>query len=485
MECASSRLQCGQVLLLVVLLYGQRTHASSTRLLIVGSEVAENEGKRGMNSSLPNYDLYHRSDVFQKELKALVDRHPLIMTMEVLQAEGLKDGGNEGYHTEMTIVTVEAGGKGARDDQNMRLLLDFGQHGRELVTSEVAFRLLQILGGEHPLGDIDAGTLYRILPHATIKIVPMENLNGRRRVEAGDLCERKNGRGVDPNRNWGVDWGKKEKDYDPSEEYPGIAPFSEPETKILRNLAESFKPHVWVNVHSGMEALFMPYDHKTIIPVDGGPAMKSLLQILNKQHCEDKCVIGSGGDAVGYLAHGTATDYMYDMLRVPMAFTWEIYGDMAQPENECFQMFNPATPSKFEAVVSTWSSSFLTLLINLPRSLHSIPNRYPTLEVWDWESWPISSLPEIPDLELRKRFSAFTDPLPSAGDSGSIEMGAKSRLGVAVAKSEVAGLFHEFLVLLGGVLVLLIFFKLCGCYCARWNPVRYARLFDRGRRIPV
>lgn len=53
----------------------------------------------------------------------------------------------------------------------------------------------------------------------------MENRGGRRRVEAGELCERKNGRGVDPNRNWDVHWGHKERDYDPAEEFPGRAPF--------------------------------------------------------------------------------------------------------------------------------------------------------------------------------------------------------------------------------------------------------------------
>lgn len=51
----------------------------------------------------------------------------------------------------------------------------------------------------------------------------MENVAGRDLVEAGNLCERKNGRGVDPNRNWDIDWGVKEKDYDPKEEYPGRA----------------------------------------------------------------------------------------------------------------------------------------------------------------------------------------------------------------------------------------------------------------------
>lgn len=57
------------------------------------------------------------------------------------------------------------------------------------------------------------------------QIVPMENANGRKLVESGQLCERKNGRGVDPNRNWDAHWGFKESDYDPAEEYPGAAPF--------------------------------------------------------------------------------------------------------------------------------------------------------------------------------------------------------------------------------------------------------------------
>ncbi len=28
-----------------------------------------------------------------------------------------------------------------------------------------------------------------------------------------------------------------------------------------------------------------------------------------------------------YLAHGTATDYMYSKLGVPVSLTWEVYGD--------------------------------------------------------------------------------------------------------------------------------------------------------------
>lgn len=42
-------------------------------------------------------------------------------------------------------------------------------------------------------------------------------------------------------------------DYDPYEENPGTAPFSEPETQLMRKLSVSFEPHIWVNIHSGME----------------------------------------------------------------------------------------------------------------------------------------------------------------------------------------------------------------------------------------
>lgn len=34
---------------------------------------------------------------------------------------------------------------------------------------------------------------------------------------------------------------------------------------MLHGLASQFRPHVWLNVHSGMEAMFTPYDHKAFV----------------------------------------------------------------------------------------------------------------------------------------------------------------------------------------------------------------------------
>ncbi|KEH36303.1 zinc carboxypeptidase family protein [Medicago truncatula] len=290
-----------------------------------------------------NYDLYHSSGSLMHEIKALVHRHPNKFSMETVKA------GNKGYGAEIAVVTYCKGKRDSPEKPKLRILLSFGQHGRELITSELALRILSILSEEKLLPGMDQASLNSILDKVVIKVVPMENLNGRKLVEAGDLCERRNGRGVDLNRNWSVDWGKKEKDYDPYEENPGTAPFSEPESQIMRKLAVSFEPHIWVNVHSGMEALFMPYDHKNTTP-EGLPLqrMKLLLEEVKQLHCQKRCVIGSGGGSVGYFAHGTATDFMYDVVRVPLAFTFEIYGDGTASSRDCFKMFNPTDLASYD-----------------------------------------------------------------------------------------------------------------------------------------
>lgn len=303
-----------------------------------------------------NRDLYRSSGKLAKEIKALVGRHPDKLSMETMRA------GNKGYTAQVSIVTFGLSRNQVSDSSKFRILLSFGQHGRELITSELALRLLSALSEETSIPGVDASSSNDTFEKIVLKIVPMENLNGRKLVEEGNLCERRNGRGVDLNRNWSVDWGKKEKDYDPIEENPGTAPFSEPETQIMRKLSKSFDPHIWITVHSGMEALFMPYDHRNTTP-DGlaTQVMKSMLTDVNRLHCKDRCLVGSGGGSVGYLAHGTATDYMYDVMKVPLAFTFEIYGDKEASSKDCFRMFNPTDLTTFDRVLSDWCGAFFTI----------------------------------------------------------------------------------------------------------------------------
>ncbi|XP_078177934.1 Zn-dependent exopeptidases superfamily protein isoform X2 [Carex rostrata] len=293
----------------VILCWSRRNPFVSIFVLLyyLSSTVHASSSPLSNSSIVPMY--YHSSDSLLREIKTLVGRHPDKFTIETMR------GSNKGYLAEIVVVTYN-----------------------------------------HTKRQINKPKIRVLL------VVPMENLNGRKLVEAGDSCDRRNGRGVDLNRNWSVDWGKKEKDYDPYEENPGSAPFSEPEAQIMRKLTSLFNPHIWVSVHSGMEALFMPYDHKNTIPAGlAGHVMKSVLEDLNRRHFQKKCLVGSGGGSVGYLAHGTTTDYMYDIAKVPMAFTFEIYGDASASQNDCFRMFNPIDKTTFQTVIDNWCTAFITL----------------------------------------------------------------------------------------------------------------------------
>lgn len=52
----------------------------------------------------------------------------------------------------------------------------------------------------------------------------------------------------------------------------------------------------------------MPYDHKNTTP-EGLPSqkMRSLLEELNKLHCHNHCMIGSGGGSVGFVPYTKTT----------------------------------------------------------------------------------------------------------------------------------------------------------------------------------
>eukprot|EP01023_Acetabularia_acetabulum_P033173 TRINITY_DN31051_c0_g2_i1.p1 TRINITY_DN31051_c0_g2~~TRINITY_DN31051_c0_g2_i1.p1 ORF type:complete len:461 (-),score=54.11 TRINITY_DN31051_c0_g2_i1:1199-2581(-) len=319
----------------------------------------------------PDYTYYHKYEDLLKEVDHVVEDNPDLMRVEVLKEYDLTD--EQQYSAEMKVVTVELGGITDDHSGKIRILLNYGQHGREIITCEAALYLLDMLVDLDRMRDSvknrqNGEQIEALLDNTVFKVIPMENVNGRKKVEGGEWCLRKNGRGVDTNRNWDINFGKKEKDYDPYEEHPGKNAFSEPETQIIKRVVKEFEPHVWINVHSGTYALFMPYDHIASIPnATGSAEQMQMIKQLNEIACGSKCSIGSGGQAVGYLAHGTATDYVYEKMNVPLSFTWEIYGNEKAKYSECFKMFNPISKEVYDNVLEMWSTMVLELLLMLPK----------------------------------------------------------------------------------------------------------------------
>ena len=364
-----------------------------------------------------------RRDALLMEIETLVKRNPETMRIEERTAVGSPKGYEPGdpgsnYSSTAKVVTVElgglsggsggGGGGGGGGSERARVLMNFGEHARELISSEIALGLLRMLESEQKIqqaaggGAVGRQTL-DALKHTTLVILPMENVSGRRLLEQeGENCLRKTGRivpgglGVDPNRNWGVDWGVKEKDYNFNEEYGGSEPFSEPEARIIKKLVEDLNVHAWVNVHSGMAAMFLPIDYQAQVPEDVGMLHNSrIIGSLKAKYCP-LCEIGSGGATVGYKAHGTIVDYLWEEAKVPFPMTWEVMGDTEAAFYDCVRMFNPLTKAEYNDVVHRWSAATLEMVRLLPMN--------PNIPKYDSFVAPTMSELPVPDM---KGFTAW------------------------------------------------------------------------------
>eukprot|EP01025_Chloroclados_australasicus_P004683 TRINITY_DN1121_c0_g1_i1.p1 TRINITY_DN1121_c0_g1~~TRINITY_DN1121_c0_g1_i1.p1 ORF type:complete len:465 (-),score=42.49 TRINITY_DN1121_c0_g1_i1:548-1942(-) len=415
--------------------------------------------KTGLKPQIgPDYTYYHKYQDLLREVDHVVEDNPDIMRVEVLSQTDTSD--EQKYSADIKVVTVEVGGITEDHSDKIRILLNYGQHGREIITCEAALYMLDMLADMDRMRDSvgsrqNGQHIQKLLENTVFKVVPMENVSGRHKVEEGEWCLRKNGRGVDTNRNWDINFGVKEKDYDPQEEYPGKYPFSEPETRVLKRLVSEFSPHVWVNFHSGTSALFMPYDHIGSIP-NGTDASKQLeiIKALNKEACESQCTVGSGGQAVGYLAHGTATDYVYEKMSVPLSFTWEIYGDSKAKYEECFKMFNPLDKETYDKVVDQWAKMVLELLLMLPQ--------HPSIPTIDFEANRHDTGGEVASQSSQKKVNKLSrdetaGKLRTAGRKEAI--GLDSKRSVEQDNEMVNGFLNDWFIVL--LLIVMVVASVC------------------------
>jgi hypothetical protein len=249
---------------------------------------------------------YHTSSEIDNEL------HKLAKSCKALTIKHHK--GPNGDATLTSAALKQAGGK----EDKLKVLLFFGEHSRELVSSESGLSLIQHLCKQGKT-DVPASLVDYNLENAEFLIFTNIGVNSRRHVERGKYCLRVNSHGVDLNRNWNDHWSNKGR----GETYPGKKAFSEDETVVLRDLSKAFKPDVFLTVHSGTLGMYIPYAYSTN-EVQGKttPAMLDVLNKLNPKYCN--CDVGAAGKQVGYLCPGTCLDFIYDM-GTKYSFAFEIY----------------------------------------------------------------------------------------------------------------------------------------------------------------
>ncbi len=211
-----------------------------------------------------------------------------------------------------------------------RVAFLFGEHSRELISAESALRTVKYLCGVDTTDAIRA-RVKQALSKYNFLIFPNVNPEGRVIVEGGRYCHRTNARHVDLNRNWASHW----KSGGLRETAPGPSAFSEGETKLVRDVVQAFRPDVFMSVHSGALGMYTPYAYKkshAVIHHDksivsfleaGKSKMIQVLREVNKDYC--RCGVGAAALELNYLCPGNCMDYVFDEMRVPYSFAFEIW----------------------------------------------------------------------------------------------------------------------------------------------------------------
>jgi hypothetical protein len=227
------------------------------------------------------------------------------------------------------------------------ILINASIHPREIVTPELALRLIEYLLNNYGV-DGDATWL---LDEHLIVIIPVSNPDGHRLAEQG-LYQRKNTNntyggncsnpptvsnqfGVDLNRNFNFKWGTVNMPTEPKcgQTYPGPTAASEPETAALMALESTLfadqrgpldtdpapptTTGVFIDLHSNAGLVMWPWAHNASVPPNG-----TELQLIGT-----KLASYNGLQPVQaielYPSSGGSRDYAYGELGIA-SFTFEI-----------------------------------------------------------------------------------------------------------------------------------------------------------------
>lgn len=237
------------------------------------------------------------------------------------------------------------------------------QHAREWISPMTVTYIIEKL----VTGYATSGRVADILNRVEFVIVPVSNPDGyeytwahvnnrfwrknRRTPPPGSNCY-----GVDPNRNWLTGWGGNDgSSADPcSETYRGTAPWSEPETRALRDLGGTIGSRLgaFIDYHSYGQQILWPWSY-TVTPPPTAAELNTLGGMLRDAI---RGVPGGGvyvqgqGSTSLYIATGASKDWPYATWGAP-SWTIELRpsggGGFAPPPST----IRPTVVENFEAVL--------------------------------------------------------------------------------------------------------------------------------------
>lgn len=178
---------------------------------------------------IPNYSIYHNLSMFQREITQIVNRNPNYMKIKK-QYESRNKLSQFVLH--ITNFTGSTNNKITKFTENhrLKLLFAYGVHAREFLPTESLLYLLKNLtqGLRFPQGSNEEQFSRFILSNIDTYIISMANPDGRSLIESTEnYCWRGTKTGVDLDRNFDWEYGRKGSSSNPQdEEYRGLNKFS-------------------------------------------------------------------------------------------------------------------------------------------------------------------------------------------------------------------------------------------------------------------
>jgi carboxypeptidase T len=243
------------------------------------------------------YAEYRDLDELTARMDALAAAHPDLARVQTLGASV------EGRP--IRALEITHGG-------SIGVVVDGGHHAREWISVMVPMCIADRLVASYA----SDARIQRLLEADKLVIVPVVNPDGYRYSWDVDRYWRKNrrgGYGVDLSRNYSVGWGgagSSERADSPN--YRGEAPFSEPETRAMRQLFEREPVAAHVDFHAFSQVIVYPWSYRRDDPPDRA-ALAAIADRMSsammRAHGERYGVRGGADLQVG--AGGTAGDWSY------------------------------------------------------------------------------------------------------------------------------------------------------------------------------
>lgn len=212
-----------------------------------------------------------------------------------------------------------------------KLFLTAEHHAREIITPEIALMFIEDL-----LQNYDQDPQIRwLLDNREVWVMPMANPDGHARVaelanwrkntDRPQLCpngQPPNSYGVDLNRNYGYQWGLNiGSSPDPCNlTYRGSEPFSEPETRAVRDLVRQQHFDMLLSLHAYGDEILYPWGYTS----QPAPDAENLHRIAYRM-AQEAGYEAMQSFSIGYMSSGDTTDWAYGELGIP-AFTFEVGG---------------------------------------------------------------------------------------------------------------------------------------------------------------